>query len=69
MQIYVLICVLANYFHFGNSCLFVQFAFIIYLRVYGKLTTTGCQFVHFAFFVQEDSLQRKARSFTLSGTL
>lgn len=30
MQIYVLISVLANYFHFGNSCLFVQFALIIY---------------------------------------
>lgn len=68
MQIYVLISVLANYFHFGNSCLFVQFAFIIYCTR-ARVGNKPRAFLHFAFFVQEDSLQRKARSFTLSGTL
>ena len=69
MQIYVLISVLANYFHFGNSCLFVQFSFIIllYARVCEKLSPV--HFCIFAFFVQEYSLQRKARWLTLSGTL
>ena len=71
MQIYVLISVLANYFHFGNSCLFVQFAFH-YIFVRARVRNKPRAFLHFcifAFFVQEDSLQRKARSFTLSGTL
>ena len=48
MQIYVLISVLANYFHFGNSCLFVQFAFHYIVRA--RVRNKPRAFLHFCIF-------------------